>query len=181
MNPQMNTKDSSANDKSNADKLTPAEREKQKNLASALSDIEKSYGKGAIMRLGDKGALNEVRGLLTGALSLDLALGGKGLPKGRIVEIFGPESSGKTTLTLQVIASCQKEGGVCAFVDAEHALDPAYARKLGVKLDDLLVSHGRAGVGDRRGARALQRGRRGGHRLGGGPRSARGNRRRDGG
>ena len=140
MNPQMNTKDSSANDKSNADKLTPAEREKQKNLASALADIEKSYGKGAIMRLGDKGALNEVRGLLTGALSLDLALGGKGLPKGRIVEIFGPESSGKTTLTLQVIASCQKEGGVCAFVDAEHALDPAYARKLGVKLDDLLVS-----------------------------------------
>jgi recombination protein RecA len=135
MNTQPNAKE-----QANQDKLTPAEREKQKNLASALADIEKSYGKGAIMRLGDKGALNEVRGLMTGALSLDLALGGKGLPKGRIVEIFGPESSGKTTLTLQVISSCQKEGGVCAFVDAEHALDPAYARKLGVKLDDLLVS-----------------------------------------
>ncbi|MBM3988874.1 MAG: recombinase RecA [Planctomycetes bacterium] len=135
MNTQPNAKE-----QANQDKLTPAEREKQKNLASALADIEKSYGKGAIMRLGDKGALNEVRGLMTGALSLDLALGGKGLPKGRIVEIFGPESSGKTTLTLQVIAGCQKEGGVCAFVDAEHALDPAYARRLGVRLDDLLVS-----------------------------------------
>ncbi|MBM3991172.1 MAG: recombinase RecA [Planctomycetes bacterium] len=135
MNTQPNAKE-----QANQDKLTPAEREKHKNLAAALADIEKSYGKGAIMRLGDKGALNEVRGLMTGALSLDLALGGKGLPKGRIVEVFGPESSGKTTLTLQVIASCQKEGGVCAFVDAEHALDPAYARKLGVKLDDLLVS-----------------------------------------
>ncbi|NUP94777.1 MAG: recombinase RecA [Planctomycetaceae bacterium] len=134
MSAQPNSKDTQN------DKLSPENREKQKNLANALADIEKSYGKGAIMRLGDKGALNEVRGLLTGALSLDLALGGKGLPRGRIVEIFGPESSGKTTLTLQAIASCQKEGGVCAFVDAEHALDPSYARKLGVKLDDLLIS-----------------------------------------
>ena len=134
MSAQPNSKDSQN------DKLSPENREKQKNLANALADIEKSYGKGAIMRLGDKGALNEVRGLLTGALSLDLALGGKGLPRGRIVEIFGPESSGKTTLTLQAIASCQKEGGVCAFVDAEHALDPSYARRLGVKLDDLLIS-----------------------------------------
>ncbi|MCY3003316.1 MAG: recombinase RecA, partial [Planctomycetota bacterium] len=134
MSAQPNSKDTPN------DKLSPENREKQKNLANALADIEKSYGKGAIMRLGDKGALNEVRGLLTGALSLDLALGGKGLPRGRIVEIFGPESSGKTTLTLQAIASCQKEGGVCAFVDAEHALDPSYARRLGVKLDDLLIS-----------------------------------------
>jgi recombination protein RecA len=127
-------------EKATADKQTPAERDKQRNLAAALADIEKSYGKGAIMRLGDRGQIAEVRGIYTGALSLDLALGGKGLPRGRIVEIFGPESSGKTTLTLQVIANCQKEGGVCAFVDAEHALDPAYARRLGVSLDDLLVS-----------------------------------------
>ncbi|MCC7013780.1 MAG: recombinase RecA [Planctomycetes bacterium] len=117
-----------------------ADKERQKNIAAALADIEKSFGKGAIMRLGDKGQIAEVRGIFTGALSLDLALGGKGLPRGRIVEIFGPESSGKTTLTLQVIASSQRDGGVCAFVDAEHALDPAYARKLGVNLDDLLVS-----------------------------------------
>jgi recombination protein RecA len=114
--------------------------EKTKSLNAALADIEKSYGKGAILRLGVDGPIAEVRGISTGSPSLDLALGGKGLPRGRIVEIFGPESSGKTTLTLHAIASAQRDGGICAFVDAEHALDPAYARKLGVKLDDLLVS-----------------------------------------
>ncbi len=113
---------------------------KQKSLVAALGEIEKSYGKGAIMRLGERSAFTEIRGVPSGALSLDIALGGRGLPRGRIIEIFGPESSGKTTLTLHVVAQAQKEGGICAFVDAEHALDPAYARKLGVKLDDLLVS-----------------------------------------
>jgi recombination protein RecA len=114
--------------------------QKNKALGAALADIEKSYGKGAIMRLGASGIQAEVRGVSTGSLSLDLALGGRGLPRGRVVEIFGPESSGKTTLTLHVIANAQREGGICAFVDAEHALDPAYARKVGVRLDDLLVS-----------------------------------------
>jgi len=114
--------------------------DKGKALTAALADIEKSYGKGAIMRLGVDGPISEVRGIPTGSPSLDIALGGKGLPRGRIVEIYGPESSGKTTLTLHAIANAQKQGGICAFVDAEHALDPAYARKLGVKLDDLLVS-----------------------------------------
>lgn len=114
--------------------------QKEKALSAALGDIEKSYGKGAIMRLGDDSLIKEIKGISTGSISLDLALGGKGLPRSRIVEVYGPESSGKTTLTLHVIANAQKEGGICAFVDAEHALDPAYARKLGVKLDDLLVS-----------------------------------------
>ena len=109
-------------------------------LGRALQQIEKAYGKGAIMRLGDESLIKEIRGISSGSPSLDLALGGKGFPRGRIVEIFGPESSGKTTLALHVIANAQKEGGISAFVDAEHALDPAYARKLGVKLDDLLVS-----------------------------------------
>lgn len=114
---------------------------KAKALQAALGEIEKSYGTGSIMRLGDKGALmRQIEGISTGSINLDLALGGKGVPKGRIVEIYGPESSGKTTMTLHMIASAQKGGGICAFVDAEHALDPAYARKLGVKLDDLLVS-----------------------------------------
>ena len=115
--------------------------EKLKNLETAMGEIEKSFGKGSIMRLGEVGALiRELRGISTGSIGLDVALGGIGLPKGRIVEIYGPESSGKTTLTLHVIANAQRSGGICAFVDAEHALDPAYARKLGVKLDDLLVS-----------------------------------------
>ncbi|MBI5431974.1 MAG: recombinase RecA [Planctomycetes bacterium] len=114
--------------------------QKQKLLSAALGEIEKSYGKGAIMRLGEKSADVELRCVRTGALSLDMALGGRGLPRGRVVEIFGPESSGKTTLTLHIIAQAQMAGGIAAFVDAEHALDPAYARKLGVKLDDLLVS-----------------------------------------
>ena len=109
-------------------------------LTSALAEIEQSYGKGAIMRLGDQGMIKEIRGISTGSISLDLALGGKGLPCGRVVEVYGPESSGKTTLALHVVANAQKGDGICAFVDAEHALDPAYARRLGVNLDDLLVS-----------------------------------------
>ena len=114
---------------------------KTKSLDAALADIEKSYGQGAIMRLGkDNPLIREIEGVSTSSISLDMALGGKGLPKGRIVEVYGPESSGKTTLALHVIANAQKEGGIAAFVDAEHALDPSYARKLGVDLDDILVS-----------------------------------------
>jgi recombination protein RecA len=109
-------------------------------LDAALSEIEKSYGKGAIMRLGQGIPIREIRGISSGSISLDMALGGKGFPRGRIVEIYGPESSGKTTLALHVVGNAQAEGGICAFVDAEHAMDPAYARRLGVKLDDLLVS-----------------------------------------
>jgi recombination protein RecA len=109
-------------------------------LAAALTQIERQFGKGAIMRLGDGTAANDVQVISTGSLALDLALGIGGLPRGRVVEIYGPESSGKTTLTLQVIAECQKLGGTAAFVDAEHALDPQYAEKLGVKVEDLLVS-----------------------------------------
>ncbi|MSR74057.1 MAG: recombinase RecA [Planctomycetes bacterium] len=108
-------------------------------LTATLQQIEKQFGKGSIMRLGET-QMDAIRGISTGALSLDLALGGKGLPRGRIVEIYGPESSGKTTLTLHVVASAQREGGVCAFIDAEHALDPAYARKLGVDFQNVLVS-----------------------------------------
>jgi recombination protein RecA len=112
---------------------------KRKALASALGQIEKQFGKGAVMRLGDR--IDEVMETVsTGSLGLDIALGVGGLPRGRVVEIYGPESSGKTTLTLQAIASCQKNGGTAAFVDAEHALDPSYAQKLGVNVDDLLVS-----------------------------------------
>jgi recombination protein RecA len=112
---------------------------KRKALSSALSQIEKQFGKGAVMRMGDK--VNEaIETVSTGSLGLDIALGIGGLPRGRVVEIYGPESSGKTTLTLQVIAACQRAGGTAAFVDAEHALDPTYAEKLGVKVDDLLVS-----------------------------------------
>jgi recombination protein RecA len=120
--------------------VSPARAEKDRALQAAVGEIEKAYGKGSIMRLGDGQIVREVRGIPTGSISLDLALGGRGLPRGRVVEVFGPESSGKTTLTLHVIANAQKAGGICAFVDAEHALDPGYARKLGVKLDDLLVS-----------------------------------------
>jgi len=112
---------------------------KRKALTSALSQIEKQFGKGAVMRMGDK--TNEAIDVVsTGSLGLDIALGVGGLPRGRVVEIYGPESSGKTTLTLQVIANCQRNGGTAAFVDAEHALDPSYAEKLGVNVDDLLVS-----------------------------------------
>ena len=112
---------------------------KRRALVSALSQIEKQFGKGAVMRMGDKVA-EAIEVVPTGSLMLDLALGIGGLPRGRVVEIYGPESSGKTTLTLQAIAQCQKMGGTAAFVDAEHALDPSYAEKLGVNVDDLLVS-----------------------------------------
>jgi recombination protein RecA len=115
------------------------DQNKQKALEAALSQIERQFGKGSIMRLGDNRTM-DIETISTGSLSLDIALGAGGLPMGRIVEIYGPESSGKTTLTLQVIAEAQKNGKTCAFVDAEHALDPVYAQKLGVNIDDLLVS-----------------------------------------
>ena len=114
--------------------------DKQKALESALAQIERQFGKGSIMKLGGDKPLLEIEATSTGSLGLDIALGIGGLPKGRIIEIYGPESSGKTTLTLHVVAEEQKKGGVCAFVDAEHALDPIYARKLGVNLDELLIS-----------------------------------------
>ena len=114
--------------------------DKQKALDSALAQIERQFGKGSIMKLGANNAVMEIEATSTGSLGLDIALGIGGLPKGRIIEIYGPESSGKTTLTLHVVAEEQKKGGVCAFVDAEHALDPQYAKKLGVDLDELLIS-----------------------------------------
>ncbi len=114
--------------------------EKQKALDSALAQIERQFGKGSIMKLGAEGAIQDITASSTGSLGLDIALGIGGLPMGRIVEIYGPESSGKTTLTLHCLAEQQKAGGVCAFVDAEHALDPQYARKLGVDIDELLIS-----------------------------------------
>ena len=113
--------------------------DKQKALETALGNIERSFGKGSVMRLGDKKVM-DVEAVPTGSLGLDIALGIGGLPKGRIIEIYGPESSGKTTLALHSVAEAQKNGGVCAFIDAEHALDPLYAGKLGVDLDDLLIS-----------------------------------------
>ncbi|MGV6859670.1 MAG: recombinase RecA [bacterium] len=116
------------------------DEQRKKALAAALGQIERQFGKGTVMRMGDGSALPDVEAISTGSLGLDVALGIGGLPKGRIVEIYGPESSGKTTLTLQVIAECQKAGGTAAFVDAEHALDPQYAEKLGVDVDELLVS-----------------------------------------
>ena len=120
------------NDKRSADK--------QKALDSALAQIERQFGKGSIMKLGGENPVAEIEATSTGSLGLDIALGIGGLPKGRIIEVYGPESSGKTTLTLHVVAEEQKKGGVCAFVDAEHPLDPLYARKLGVNLDELLIS-----------------------------------------
>ncbi|MCR9125909.1 MAG: recombinase RecA [Rhodobacteraceae bacterium] len=114
--------------------------DKQKALDSALAQIERQFGKGSIMKLGAEGAIQEIEASSTGSLGLDIALGIGGLPMGRIIEIYGPESSGKTTLTLHCVAEQQKRGGVCAFVDAEHALDPQYARKLGVDIDELLIS-----------------------------------------
>ena len=113
--------------------------DKTKNLNEALSQIEKQFGKGAVMKMGDR-EITDIPSVSTGSLGLDIALGIGGLPKGRVIEIFGPESSGKTTLTLQAIAECQKEGGNAAFIDAEHALDPSYAEKLGVNVDELLLS-----------------------------------------
>jgi len=122
------------------DKESYMDDNKAKALKAALGQIEKQFGKNTIMHLGDDSATLDVDVVSTGSLGLDIALGIGGLPKGRIIEIYGPESSGKTTMTLQAIAECQKQGGVCAFIDAEHALDPVYARKLGVNTDDLLVS-----------------------------------------
>jgi recombination protein RecA len=119
--------------------------DKQKALDAALSQIERAFGKGSIMKLGSREAATESEVISTGSLGLDIALGIGGLPRGRIIEIYGPESSGKTTLALHVIAEAQRHGGTCAFVDAEHALDPAYARKLGVNIDDLLISQPDAG------------------------------------
>ncbi|HXG10791.1 MAG TPA: recombinase RecA [Gemmataceae bacterium] len=116
-----------------------ADQSQDQKLKTALAQIEKQFGKGAIMQLGESSALN-VQGISTGALSLDIALGGRGLPRGRIIEIFGPESSGKTTVALHAVASAQKQGGVAAFIDAEHALDPGWAKRVGVDLESLLVS-----------------------------------------
>ncbi|MGN6101532.1 MAG: recombinase RecA, partial [Devosia sp.] len=113
--------------------------DKDKALAAALGQIERNFGKGSVMRFSE-GAITQVEAISTGSLGLDIALGIGGLPRGRIVEVFGPESSGKTTLALHVVAEAQKNGGICAFIDAEHALDPIYARKLGVHVDDLLIS-----------------------------------------
>ena len=119
---------------------TKLSTEKTKALSAALAQIEKQFGKGSVMRLGENQVVPDIQVVSTGSLSLDIALGVGGLPRGRVVEVYGPESSGKTTLTLQVISEMQKIGGVCAFVDAEHALDTQYAKKLGVNLNDLLVS-----------------------------------------
>src|SRR4051812_24774793 len=119
--------------------------DKNKALEAAVTQIERSFGKGSIMRLGANEGVVQIASISTGSLGLDLALGIGGLPRGRIVEIYGPESSGKTTLALHVIAEAQKKGGTCAFVDAEHALDSGYARKLGVDLENLLISQPDAG------------------------------------
>src|SRR5580704_15753087 len=130
---------SSAAENKNAE-VAKASATRLRELDAAISSITKTYGEGSIMRLGDAHALKQIEVIPTGALSVDLALGVGGLPRGRVVEIFGPESSGKTTLMLHVIANAQQAGGLAAFIDAEHALDPGYAKKLGVNLDDLLVS-----------------------------------------
>ena len=119
-------------------------KEKNKALDAAISQITDNFGKGSVMKLGEKRAM-DIESISTGSLSLDLALGIGGLPKGRIIEVYGPESSGKTTLALQVVAEAQKAGGICAFVDAEHALDPVYAKKLGVNTEELLISQPDAG------------------------------------
>ena len=119
--------------------------DKSKALDAALSQIERNFGKGSIMRLGKNDKSMDVETVSTGSLGLDIALGIGGLPRGRVVEIYGPESSGKTTLALHCLAEAQKKGGICAFIDAEHALDPVYARKLGVNVDDLLISQPDAG------------------------------------
>jgi recombination protein RecA len=121
-------------------KLMEKSEEKKKALEAALSQIEKNYGKGSVMKLGDPENIVEIESISTGSLGLDIALGIGGLPRGRIIEIYGPESSGKTTLALHTVAEAQKTGGICGFIDAEHALDPAYANKLGVNIEDLLIS-----------------------------------------
>ncbi len=131
--------------KESKDTKDPRDTERQKALDAALSQIERAFGKGSVMKLGSQEGVAETEVISTGSLGLDIALGIGGLPRGRVVEIYGPESSGKTTLALHVIAQAQKTGGTCAFIDAEHALDPAYARKLGVNIDELLISQPDAG------------------------------------
>ena len=131
--------DQKATDPGSTDQRT-ADKEKEKALDNALAQIQKSYGVGAIMKLGEQAAQREIKVISTGALPLDLALGVGGIPRGRVIEIYGPEAAGKTTLALHVIAEAQKTGGVAAFVDAEHALDPIYASRIGVNIDELLVS-----------------------------------------
>ena len=116
------------------------DEQRKQALAAALGQIERQFGKGTVMRMGDSAAARNIDVISTGSLTVDIALGIGGLPKGRVIEIYGPESSGKTTMTLHAIAECQKAGGTAAFIDAEHALDPGYAQKLGVNIDDLLVS-----------------------------------------
>ena len=130
-----------------AEVIEMSNQDKDRNIAieSAIGQIEKAFGKGSVMKLGTSGMNLDIQAISTGSLGLDVALGIGGLPKGRIVEIYGPESSGKTTLALQVVAEAQKAGGICAFVDAEHALDPVYAKKLGVNIDELLISQPDAG------------------------------------
>jgi recombination protein RecA len=122
-----------------------ADMDKHRALEAALAQIDRNFGKGSIMRLGANDRIMDVEAISTGSLGLDIALGIGGLPRGRVIEIYGPESSGKTTLALSVVAESQKKGGICAFIDAEHALDPVYARKLGVKVEDLLISQPDAG------------------------------------
>jgi recombination protein RecA len=119
--------------------------DKEKALSSALSQIEKAFGKGSIMRLGQNDSIGEIEAISTGSLGLDMALGIGGVPRGRVIEVYGPESSGKTTLALHIVAEAQKTGGTCAFIDAEHALDPQYAKKLGVNTEELLISQPDAG------------------------------------
>ena len=126
-------------------KMSNQDKDRNVALESAIGQIEKAFGKGSVMKLGTSGENLDIQGISTGSLGLDIALGIGGLPKGRIVEIYGPESSGKTTLALHVVAESQKAGGTCAFVDAEHALDPVYAKKLGVNIDELLISQPDAG------------------------------------
>ncbi|HSA00348.1 MAG TPA: DNA recombination/repair protein RecA, partial [Candidatus Paceibacterota bacterium] len=137
--PPKNTEKSAGTEEKAAENAR-LEAARRRDLESAIASITKSYGEGSIMRLGDAHARLKIEVIPTGALAVDLALGVGGLPRGRVVEIFGPESSGKTTLMLHVIANAQKAGGLAAFIDAEHALDPAYAKRLGVNLDELLVS-----------------------------------------
>ena len=124
----------------NVVKMLTKSEDKKKALEAALSQIERSYGKGSVMKLGGPDGVVEIESISTGSLGLDIALGIGGLPKGRVIEIYGPESSGKTTMALHTVAEAQKAGGICGFIDAEHALDPGYARKLGVDLDELLIS-----------------------------------------
>ena len=159
-----------------------AETERDKALDAALGQIEKQFGKGSVMRMGDNVSMN-IESIPTGALSLDLALGIGGLPRGRIVEIYGPESSGKSTLAMHAVAEAQRNGGICAYIDAEHAMDPVYARAIGVNVDDLLISQPDTGeqaleIADM--LDPLRRARRPGHRLGGRADAAGRDRRRDG-